>query len=149
MKKIILVVLMIVMITTPCLAQEIEPNGIFSIEGTEWRIRSGDIRLGFHQGEIYHTYYDLYEGEKWRKCSSSTDGLDPFYADLPVSYFQCVVLVYFGLVPFTLYQRGFLIPSLGIGFGVYGLVFYATIIPNALVKTSDSWQPSRFFSDVL
>ena len=37
MKKTILVVLMTVMIATPCLAQEIEPEGIFSISGTEWR----------------------------------------------------------------------------------------------------------------
>ena len=37
MKKTILVVIMVVMIATPCLAQEIEPDGLFSLEGTEWR----------------------------------------------------------------------------------------------------------------
>ena len=36
MKKTILVVLMAVMLTTPCLAQEIETDGIFSLEGTRW-----------------------------------------------------------------------------------------------------------------
>jgi len=38
MKKTILVVLMAVMVATPCLAQDIEPEGIFSIEGTAWGV---------------------------------------------------------------------------------------------------------------
>jgi hypothetical protein len=37
MKKTILVVLLAVMIATPCFAQEIETDGLFSLEGTEWR----------------------------------------------------------------------------------------------------------------
>ena len=37
MKKTILVVLIGVMLTTPCFAQEIETDGLFSLEGTEWR----------------------------------------------------------------------------------------------------------------
>ena len=36
MKRTILVVLMSVVIVTPCFAQEIEPDGLFSIEGTRW-----------------------------------------------------------------------------------------------------------------
>ena len=35
-KKTILVILTAVIIATPCLAQGIEPEGIFSIEGTRW-----------------------------------------------------------------------------------------------------------------
>ena len=37
MKKTILLVILAVIVATPCLAQEIEPDGLFSIEGTEWR----------------------------------------------------------------------------------------------------------------
>jgi hypothetical protein len=37
MKKTILAVLMAVLIATPCFAQEIETDGLFSIMGTEWR----------------------------------------------------------------------------------------------------------------
>jgi len=37
MKKTILVVVMLVMVTTPCLA-EIEPDGSFSLHGTQWSI---------------------------------------------------------------------------------------------------------------
>ena len=36
MKKITLVVLLLVMIVPPCLAQEVGPDGLFSIEGTKW-----------------------------------------------------------------------------------------------------------------
>ena len=37
MKRTLLALLMIVMITTPCFAQEIETEGLFSIEGTTWK----------------------------------------------------------------------------------------------------------------
>ena len=43
MKKTILAVLMIVIVATPCLAQEVELDGIFSIEGTLWR----GCKIGF------------------------------------------------------------------------------------------------------
>ena len=36
MKKTILVVLSMVMVVTPCVAEEVEPAGLFSIEETEW-----------------------------------------------------------------------------------------------------------------
>jgi len=36
MKKTILVVLMVILVATPCFAQEVETDGFFSIEGTTW-----------------------------------------------------------------------------------------------------------------
>jgi hypothetical protein len=61
MKKIILVVLMVIMVATPCLAHELETDGIFSIEGTVWRatyifplidwMHIDDI--GFYGGSVY------------------------------------------------------------------------------------------------
>ena len=36
MKKMTLVVLLLVMIATPCLVREVGPDGLFSIEGTKW-----------------------------------------------------------------------------------------------------------------
>ena len=66
MKKITLTVLLIAMLATPCLAQEVKPDGIFSVEGTRWvscwigltssepPIRTGcNSILGFYQGTIY------------------------------------------------------------------------------------------------
>ena len=66
MKKIILVVLMAVMIATPCFAQEVEPEGLFSVNGTLWGsceigfvsilpfvgIHCG-VLCGFYQGTVY------------------------------------------------------------------------------------------------
>jgi len=37
MKSIILVVLMVALVATPCFAQEIEPDGMFSLHGTLWK----------------------------------------------------------------------------------------------------------------
>ena len=65
MKNITFAVLLVVMVATPCLAQEIEPDGLFSIEGTMWGgcfISLGTFKpflimgcdlTGFHQGTVY------------------------------------------------------------------------------------------------
>ena len=72
MKRTILVALIAVMVATPCLAQEIEPDGMFSIEGTLWRfgpiinctispllllpffaIEEHTYTMVFHQGKVY------------------------------------------------------------------------------------------------
>jgi hypothetical protein len=45
MQKITLAVLLLVILATPCSAQEIEPDGIFSIEGTEWNVCRMGIQL--------------------------------------------------------------------------------------------------------
>ena len=37
MRKLILASLIAIMVATPCLAQEIETDGLFSIEGTMWK----------------------------------------------------------------------------------------------------------------
>ena len=36
MKRKILVILIVALVTTPCLAQEVEPDGLFSLHGTRW-----------------------------------------------------------------------------------------------------------------
>lgn len=67
MKKTILAVLMAVLIATPCFAEEVEPEGIFSLEGTLWNVCSVffppldpygievtcDLDYGFHHGIVY------------------------------------------------------------------------------------------------
>lgn len=51
MRKLILVLLMVIIVSTPCLAQ-VEPDGLFSIEETLWANHLGNI-MGFYGGEIY------------------------------------------------------------------------------------------------
>jgi hypothetical protein len=67
MKRTILAVMMAVMIATPCFSQEIEPDGLFSIEGTLWKALpigvqifplpgiwdTEDLQFGFFGGEVY------------------------------------------------------------------------------------------------
>lgn len=66
MKQIILAVLMIIMIATPCLAQEVEPEGIFSLHGTEWQALPTGLQIlpspslvslnwefGFYGGKVH------------------------------------------------------------------------------------------------
>ena len=77
MKRTILAVLMFVMIVTPCFAQEIEPDGLFSIEGTRWGycwielgigcgaffclpfVRGGCDEIAFYQGTGYWCSKDI------------------------------------------------------------------------------------------
>ena len=71
MKKTISAVLMVVIVSTPCFAQEIEPDGLFSIDGTEWQIspigvvifpfpwiylNSAGLNFGFYGGKVYGGY---------------------------------------------------------------------------------------------
>ena len=71
MKKTILLVLMVALLATPCFAQEVETDGLFSIEGTTWRrigvaISIGDppfislyddtVSFTYQSGNIYHDF---------------------------------------------------------------------------------------------
>ena len=45
MRKIILSLLMVALVATPCFAEEIETDGLFSIEGTLWRVQVSGIHI--------------------------------------------------------------------------------------------------------
>ena len=74
MKKTILVALLIVMISTLCFAQELEPGGIFSLDGTLWRVckialysfeppffsMNCDEEIGFYQGNVFRLGQHIY-----------------------------------------------------------------------------------------
>jgi hypothetical protein len=64
MKKSTLAALMVVLVATPCFAQEVEPEGLFTIEGTLWNVcgisisddqllNIGCYEMGFDQGTVY------------------------------------------------------------------------------------------------
>jgi len=85
MKKLILTVLMVVMVATPCFAQKLETDGIFSLHATRW------LTTG-HMG-MDNYYYGFYEGNVYgMQGSYSSYGCvmfeDYFYVDLLViSYY--------------------------------------------------------------
>ena len=63
MKKTIIAILMVVMVATPCFAQEVETDGLFSIDGTLWEAdierypevieKVEFLQFGFFQGKVY------------------------------------------------------------------------------------------------
>jgi len=66
---------MTVIVTTPCFAKEVEPDGIFTLEGTLWvRLEKNEMNyyMGFHGGEIYRIGTDYSEqlpDEPTEQCS--------------------------------------------------------------------------------
>ena len=91
MKKIILIVLIaVVLLATPCLAQEIEPRGLFSIENTVWSSFPPDGNfLGFVGERVYSCKVAIpivkdYLGQNYI-CSENSYGA--YIDSLPVSTF--------------------------------------------------------------
>jgi len=115
MKKTILVMLMVLMISTPCLA-EVEPDGLFSIEKTLWE--SDRSYYGFYQGTVYRCNYDMGAF----LCSEMDNS---FYIDL------FLVSIFTG----TFNSSGILFPLSGIG------VLYDSISIRLLSKVDDDWIP--------
>ena len=139
MKKLILTVLMVVMLATPCMA-EVEPEGMFSIEETKWDfcgivlatlfpfVGVNCLSWGFYQGKVY-----ICNGSRCSPDSSMG------YIDTPV-----VSIIYSFYQGFGL---GVVQPS---GIGMFtGFYFVAAknIPPTFLsmvgimFKTDDSWTP--------
>ena len=148
MKKTILVILIAFMVATPCFAQEVEPEGIFTIGGTIWQtiemceislfpfeinfpIEAEVSSIGFYGGEVY----------------SDWSSLGCFYIDMLVcSVFRCG-----GFMP---QQRrvvsGILFPSLGVGIvgeswmKPYGEPFRNHLTIQQLNKADDNWTPPDY-----
>ena len=138
MKKTISVVLLALIVTTPCFAHEVEPEGIFSIEGTLWQtlptgvqilpspsLVSLDWGLGFYEGDVY---------------VGGNPQVDEFlYLDLLV----CSVFWARGggppIAPSVMYA-GILQP-IGIGIVVEWQKTYDYMNIGFLVKTDDNWTP--------
>lgn len=89
MKKAILVVLMVVMVITPCFALEVELDGIFSLDGTLWQYFRPEIHFGNTAGQ---PYFDIgvnsgevgfYQGSVYW-CSENGCGSGGPYIDTPV-----------------------------------------------------------------
>ena len=84
MKKTILVMLMVLMVSTPCLT-EVELDSLFSLHGTKWKatIIFPETtlvyidHLGFYEGKIYRT------NESGDYCSITFPPELSFYLDLP------------------------------------------------------------------
>jgi hypothetical protein len=148
MKKTILVMLIAIMTATPCLAQEIEPEGNFSIEGTLWHMWSisldlippfvhfeDDTTIGFIDSSVF-----------W--CDGNGENCDRsdslVYADLPFvsivwSPEQIKFMGRMGLSIFVMQSSG-----VGVYLGVCPahIPRYAVIITiGAVLETHANWTP--------
>ena len=116
MRKTILAVYVVVIFTTPCIAQEIEPEGLSWIHGTVWRKvgvwksyldESGEmfgIERGFYSGNVY----DWAEGYCRRGES---------YYDLLIFSFYKYDISWWGYRTwYTMVEEGILFPLIGVGF---------------------------------
>ena len=138
MKKTILAIVMAVMIATPCFAQDVEPDGIFSVDGTLWTLCSvvfsyilppyADrfcLDYGFYQGKVY-------------ACRNAGLG------------YNCIQTneIYFNTPVISILYGVHLMPpmiSLGImqvnSFGVYTALSPIAFAFGILSKTDDNWTP--------
>jgi len=147
MKKTILAVIMVLVFVTPCLAQEIEPEGMFSIEGTLWLqyeiiffpfppfVFVGSEDIGFYKGKVYG--YEGY-GDYYFPIEESS------YIDLlmvSIAYSIRGILSEAGSISLAIMQP--------IGIGVMTSInimnFYPPKIPfftiGILIKVDDNWIP--------
>jgi hypothetical protein len=147
MKKTIIAVCLVLMVTTPCLAQEVELDGIFSIEGTVWQTLpiglqifpfpwlepDHDLQFGFYGGEVYPDLQSVNKSFYMDMLLFSIFGTDYSMSTPPgavstSAYFGIVQPIGIGTVIVSSYQCCFLpIP---------------TIWVTMVIKTGDDWTPS-------
>ena len=58
MKKVISTFIVVVIIVTPCLANQVEPDGIIGITNTLWTNLGKFFYLGFYNSEVYLCFFD-------------------------------------------------------------------------------------------
>ena len=110
-----ILVMLITLIATPCFAQEIEPDGIFSIEGTTWWC----IGIAFYSSEPFirpfddTVYFPDLEGRYYGDFLVFSIGLGQFYTSYP----------YYGS------GIGILQPTIGIG--MFELLMWKQIYTSA------------------
>ena len=152
MKKTILALLMVIMTATPCLAQEVETDGISSVEGTLWRLdvmsfytrppfvqRYTDGSIGFYQDVVY--FCDEYSGCRTREDITvietplGTIGMMVFIIPLDVH------------IEMQIYLRNGFGVVIGFGVGIHGIPSSYFEIGN-MFKVDDNWKEPPVISDI-
>jgi len=153
MKKTLLVMLLAVMVATPCFGQEIEPDGLFSIEGTRWRVCQIFFQTNLRPIISLQCKEDLafYSGSVYLCTSSGTCQIIPFldYIDTPIVgvawevHAECSSFYSFCLAG---YQVAIMQPF---GLGIHSIVSLAFGSGSRLAvcgigivfKVEDNWTP--------
>lgn len=149
MKKQILSMLIVLILAVPCLA-EVEPDGMFSTDGTLWKgcgygLFDGGIvceEIGFYQGEVYTCGDFMGHGYE---CYASSDLI---YIDSPLGS-----IVYYNYDWYVGDVEGWrdigLYIMQPIGFGIYSHLrgkppVLIPIVGGILFKIDDNWTPPEF-----
>ena len=145
MKKTIIVALMVLLVSTPCFAQEVEPEGIFSIEGTYWESLPTATwtipklpypfycSVGFAGGEVFLSPSVLVSG------TTRTNYIN-------MLAFSIFIIEVEPAAPTSKFGQavgfGILQPAFGLGFMTWiGWYHEPTITLMLLSKTDDNWTP--------
>jgi hypothetical protein len=147
MKKTILIVLMVVMIATPCLAQEIEPDGLLTIEKTYWESVL-DMMIfpiphpgppsewvGFSGGVVYHSrfpqgsvtmnsfYIDMVIASIFMYNATDNQDTETTWKEVGIGILQPLSRIGVQTIVQTYQSRG------------------VTVVMSLLNKTDDNWTP--------
>ena len=150
MRKTILGIVIILLIVTPSLTQAIEPDGLFSLHGTEWECLIMIQILPYpilSSPPLYNCHYEFYNREVYPNLTGTVVTL--FYVDMIVaSVFGYATRV--AECPScdpTLPIIGFgIMQPIGIGAVInyaprFGIVPLPWLNTEVLIKTNDNWVP--------
>ena len=143
----IIVVLILALISTPCFAQEVETNGMFSIEGTRWQMLPIGLQIFpilwiWETSEYYFCFYggEIYRGHELTDLivfreTSYMDMLVFSIFSIPYQVTHRTSISYFGI----LQQNGIgMVVKSDTGPGPYYFNFISIALLN---KTENNWTP--------
>ena len=146
MKKTIPPVLMLALVVTPCLAQQVEPDGLFSIEGTLWGycaigFPTGCHSIGFNQETVYHCSQ---EGDNCQITSMpyvdllvvSIAGYPPYIDDSSGAGYDLWIMQPIGFGVYTMFA--FIPGRGGPSLRTPPMLFFSI---GVMIKIDDDWTP--------
>jgi len=139
MKKTILAAFIVLLVSKPCFAQQIEPEVISSLNGTVWQ---ESLRIPIIPGDYYPSYHlkrYFYDGRVYIEGGAY---LGPYVDLLAFSFsFHSLGLAY--------NEIGIWLPAVGVGMNIQGGLFHA-ILPFLSIliynKIEDNWIPEETIS---
>ena len=139
MRKTILAVFVVVMLTTPCFSQEVEPEKLSWIHGTVWRKVEVEKSYIDKSGEMFGIYRGFYDGRVY----GWTDGYwgnRGSYEDFLIGSFYEYDTTLFGYIAYSIVEEGIMFPLVGIGF----VKVSEYIAECDFSSCADGWYPSYY-----
>jgi hypothetical protein len=116
MRKTILVVFVVVMLTTPCIAQEVEPEGLSWIHGTVWRKVEVEKSNIDNSGEMFGIYRGFYDGRVYGWTERYWGNRGSYEGFVIGSFYEYDTTLFGDYIAYSIVEEGILFPLIGIGF---------------------------------